>query len=881
MGVAECGLGSVTSCSNAMIVSSPLAWLQMLALCTLASVTGVALSVRLPWSITAKSAGIPRAVGFALAPFLLGIATVIVLAVLPGAPRWLHVVCVLLQLCIPIVWFFSTGRLFCHGIRGEKPQEFGFYLLAALLFLWILALFANSVFLPLHQNDALEYATVTRILFETRDLNSYPAIHPELTASGFFGPWTHPPFYVALAYLFQLVQGHSDEPGFMRLISPWFAICSVFVVYTLGAQFNRLAGLIAALLLLSTPLFFAGADSALIDSLPILGVVIVTTAILCLDASPLWRGVLIGIFLGLSLWTHSQALLFIPLALSSIGVLYGVKGWRRGGVESCSMLGMALLTGAWPYWRNWLLFGSPISDNPAVFALKVLDWQAYFSYARGLDHLAAIVQYGVFKGWFSFEAYGWSFWLLILGVVFLFRAPHQISLREVFYSGARLKISSGLQVAWMSLVIVAVYLGGVVLSVLLGLDLMIKNERYMLVILPFVTLLAGVGVSKFLYRGALSIQDQQQPAFKRDFLGFCGFLLGCLLLFQLWAVGWHYRWRHDVARIELSKFDNTEEAISKKKELEKSLFERRLATSPALSAVIWMRDNLPEGALVLSLRPADMYYSKHKMVSYLDERLLPFYKESSSERAGKILQDLGIRYIHAPDYGLPVSYNSALDNILENPAATRLIHASAGTRIFQLITPDDATLTKVVSTVKNFSPSKQAWTVYRQLNLGGRKAMKALGLDGDLLPPDGASRPPFSIPVFHRDFSTILTNGRGSPMLDGRIDSLLPVQSGQEYRVLFDLQGNALIRLWIIQFDDRGKVLIESPASFGVERFGEQVLTSPERTVRVAKRFLTLPQAAYIRFGVEHVGHSSLSIHHAALELVREGSPMPFSEERK
>ncbi len=840
-----------------------------------ASVAGVLIASIFPWSVSARSDYIHRAVGLGLAPFVLGICGVMVLACLPGAESIWHLgtVFIVLGMVSVLFWLIRKGK--CEPIvsRVSTPRSFGEYIFSGLVLLWAVFLLINTIFLPLSQNDALEYATVARELFFTRDLANYPVINSQESVSGFFGPWTHPPLYVALAYLAQLAQGHSNDPGFMRLISPWFGLCATYLVYILGKVVSRLTGLVSATIFLSTPLFFAGADSALIDALPILGILIVVACVFAFDVSPVRRGACIGFVLGLSLWTHSQAILFIPITVGLVVLRYGSKGLANSFKELFFVLLMAFVIGGWPYWRNWLLFGSPISDNPAVFALPLLDWPAYFSVARGLDKPAAIFQYGVLKGWFSLEAYGWAFWLMLFGVFLLVRSLRQALFPNLLCNGAQGVLQPPQHLLFLSLLVVVVYLSGVVTSVALGLDLMIKNERYMLVILPFVALLAGSGVTQLLFRGAMIVKDEDQPPFRRDLLVIGAFFLALILLSQLWMLGWYYRWRHDVPRVVLSKFDSQEEAEAKKKIIEQPIFERRLAQNSALSAVFWMRNNLPQDALVLSLRPADMYYSQRKMLSFLDERLLSVYQEASADRAASLLRELGVSYIHVPDYGVPATYNSVLDSVIENPRLTRLVHSNGGTRIFELLFVEDERPVASVFSSRRFSPSDEPWTVYRQLNIGGRKAMSILGLGGDSLPTDGRSSPPFSLPVFHRDFSTVLANGRGSPMSDGRLDSLLKIQAGQEYRVRFDLQGRGLVRLWVMQLDAQGKILADSPISSGVERFAEQVLDSPDHVQEMMKRFVALPQSAYIRFGLEHVGHSTLRIHDAILEQLLTESP--------
>lgn len=858
-----------------MIVTSFAAWLVLLAVVLLSSAAGRALSRLMPWSPAAWRAKVPSAVGVALGPFLLGAGSVVVLALLPGSSHNTHI-----ALVVTGLGALTVLAMWRHGILRQEqkinaPKILGEYLFSALLTLWLLMLFINSIFLPLLQNDALEYATVGRLLYETRDLGAYPAINPQQSTSGFFGPWTHPPLYVSLIYLMQIIQGHADEPGFMRLIAPWFLSCATFLILTLGSLINRLTGLIAAVIFLSTPLLFAGADSALIDALPVLGICLVATAILCIEARPMVRGAIVGAALALALWTHSQAVLFLPLALGAIALQNGVRGFRSVVQESLSLVGVAFLFGSWPYWRNLQIFGSPISDNPAVFALPSLDWQGYFAIGRGLDHWVAALQYGLLKGWFSFEAYGWAFWLMILGVAIALKYLRRPTWREALCSGARKTLDQDGQVLWVSLTLVLGYLGGVLISLLGGVDLMIKNERYMLVILPFVAILAGYGSKELLARGATLAVSNKNSLWKRETLAVVALAITLVLLFQLFIIAGYYKWRFAPTQIKLTVQDDESSLAYKEQELRKTRFQRGLEMFPNISAMYWVRENLPSDALVLSLRPADMYYAQRKMVSYLDERLLPVYREGSPQLAAKILRDLGVTHLHVPDYGLPVSYNSVLDRIIEDPALSRLLHTDGGTQVLQLQPVEETRATSAGFQSVDFSPTndESSWTKYSQINLGGRKGFSTFGASVGHPFEDGVSDTAMSVPIFHRDFSTILVNGLGSTLAHPRFASILKVKGDREYRVIFDIEGQALIKIWMVQFDASQRVLKQSRISSGVERIMDLVLTESTGSKRVSRRFLTLPEAAYVRFGIEHVGHSSVTIKKAVLESLTDEMP--------
>jgi hypothetical protein len=232
-----------------------------------------------------------------------------------------------------------------------------------------------------------------------------------------------------------------------------------------------------------------------------------------------------------------------------------------------------------------------------------------------------------------------------------------------------------------------------------------------------------------------------------------------------------------------------------------------------------------------------------------------------------MLRDLGVTHLHVPDYGLPVSYNSVLDRIIEDSSLSRLLYTTGGTQILHLLQAQEVQATPVGFQSVDFTPRNIEWTMYRQINLGGRKALGALGISGERLEEDGVSVTGMDVPVFHRDFSTVVANGLGAPLALVRRDSMLRIENGREYRVIFDLEGQAFIRILMIQFDASGQILKPSKISEGTERIAEIVLTESAENMRVSRRFLALPEAAYVRFGIEHVGHSRVTIKRAVLEF--------------
>lgn len=836
-----------------MIEASLSAWIGFAVLVGLTSYSGVRLSFCVSWKENALRAHLPLAAGFALAPFLAGLGAVLALGLFPGADHRAHLVVIsgfVLLVAVLAHPFAAASRSSGEIRRRAVPMRNGERLISILLSIWVVALIVNAVFLPLTQNDSLEYAIVGRWLYETGDLSSYPMIEAELSESGFYGPWTHPPLYVALIYLSELIQGHADSPGLMRLIAPWYAVAGTALVLSLGSLISRSTGLLSAVVFLSTPLFFLGADSALIDALPVTGFTLVLVAVIGVQGNPLIRGLVVGIALGLSLWTHSQAVLFIPLAMAALFFQTGVGAWRALPVQWGVMLLVAVLVGGWPYLRNVILFGSPISDNPEVFQLPMQGWSDWFRTGRGIDAWPAIVQYGWFKGWTVLEAYGLTFWLALLGAVLYYRArkPLRTSARHgmpevAADSGGLVRVLLGL---------VACYLAGTVASTLIGLDLLIKNERYMLVLLPVVSVLAGLGLA-WLWDAppidrCFRPSGNGRPSVKWTQSAVVLLAILSISIMQLIVLS-GYRLMVNGKSIASLGRD----------------FEQTLEARPDYLVVKYLREHTPPDSLVLSLRPANMYYADRKMISYLDPRLLPFYRERQPERALEHLDMLGVSHVHLPDYGIPPFYNSALQKILRRPEWSSLSYSADGNQVYTL-RPSGLT----DGPAQDVTPGVVPWIRTANLIIGGRKALANVGGSAEVFDSNDTSIGDLPLGLFNRDWSTQLTVGPANPPSMQVPPGLIEVNGDGEYGIDLSLKGQGFARIWLEQYDAFGPIRDTPARSWHKMLIGSLVLGRTYSNRSFSKRIKALPAARYWVLSIEHVGSSWIRIESARFVHLRD-----------
>lgn len=787
----------------------------------------------LPWSIRSKRTNTPWFFAAATAPFLLGFISIAALILLPAKSHVIHknfIFGILMIINIVAYTLLPSPRkpqIAIKHKRFARDEKTALFLIAALGS----ALLINSMFIPLAQNDALEYATTGRIIFDTRTLDNYPPIEPEKYPSGFYGPWTHPPLYIALIYAVELMQGHASSPSLTRLLSPWFTLLAAGLVFAAGAHINRRTGLLAAALFLSTPLIFMSAATSLIDPLPVLGLAMIFISIFSFTASPFLLGLLQGSILGIVMWSHSQAILFPLLLIAAIIFYNGINRWKILAVQFFGLICSCSIYALWPYFKNYQKIGSLISDTPLVFSLKELTWDDYFIIARGVEGITAQIQYGVFKGWFNPESYGLIFWILIISFIFFLSSSR---IKSWFVSNPPYGSASPKAVLWAAIAVVLSYHAGVVLSLVLGINQMVRIERYMLIILPCVALLSG---------WALSICLSSAKPLPKNF----GWFILSLVAIEF-----------AILFVQPFKANGLNLSTIGQKQ-EKTLLEQ-----PQMRVMAFIRNNTPPDALVLALEASDMYYSGRRMISNLDPRLVDFYKARSPQQGFNVLKKLGITHVYVVASAQPTFYNSVLQEILADPKYAELAYTAAGNELYALdVAGNSANPARKQTSSFDFSPDSIVWKRTRYFIIGGRKALARILLSSEAMKENRISETHMPFSLFQRDISTLLQTAK-----------LIPVKGGSEYKIDVRLKGHGLVRFWLTQYDAWENPIRESGYNSSPRVFLSETILGEKGTDRnFLYRFKALPDAKYIQIGIEHFGNSWLLISAANLHLLPTAAP--------
>jgi hypothetical protein len=783
-----------------------------------------------------------------------------------------------------------------HSPNERTIDRFLKWFFGGLLIAWLGLMTLDASFLPLTQNDALEYFTVANLIADHQSLWVYPAINPTLEHSrGFYGPWTHPPTYTAMLAMLNLIQGGaSSTPGILRALAPWFLIAAVCGIYVIGSLRSKLCGLAAAALLVSMPLLILGAGSSLIDSLTVGAVVLVFLALTNIQKESKLYFPIVGVTVGIGAWTHSQTLLLLPMfaAVTFIAISLGRNGWKKALAVPTLVLLVALVIACAPYLRNFIVLGSLVSDNPVVFALPELKWEEYVRASRGYVSAVDIIQYGLFKGWFLVEAYGIVFWIATLALWPQIRSASSISQRMGATSSAQFRFE------YLAVAFFVIYFLGVLLSILLRMDIMIKNERYLLIIAPAVSLLAAVAVSE---AKPLAIPIE----FRSAFMGLSLLaLVGALIYTSVYRLPQLLIARTSpyliseadklVLRERLQALDNevnekstlqstqgqkpsgiTIQRSSHETELDYSMhFDPRL-TIVERGLSNWANTFLAKkirlmtepSANILAIRPADMYYSRdRKMISFLDPRMVPLYKSTSMEAALLELEKLNITHVQMPDYSTPIFFNTQLEAILGTPALSRLLLDVDGNQLYQL-KPSNLKLGEVVNLVDPLRP----WTIDHSWEIAARKSLFALGNKSEIqfAAPQAND---LNHPVFKRNMTTALSSGLGAYPQKTFTEFNARVLPSTEYLLQIRLRGRAYVEASVNQYGSSG---MPTKGAFAQGSRSIKLMEFPlnsdeDGALTIKKRFKTLDRSASLRLTLLFRGAGSLQVEHASLtELIQ------------
>jgi len=701
--------------------------------------------------------------------------------------------------------FGNNGIPFKYGSRTAR-----WVLLICLAFLFGTLVF-QAVATPLTANDPLEYATVARWIYEERSAASYPYVDPN-QPSGRFAGFSHPPGYLSLMVWSYLLQGHAESAGLIKLISPFYVLYTLLLLWRLLLIRGRLHGLIAALALLCTPFYYDMSAICHIDPLRIYTFFLAFVVLAELLEKPaFWKVILSGLAVGASMYSHSIGVLTGPF----FGLIYllGSKEKITRRLTNLAVVALIALTvGGSQYICNYLLFGTPVSNDLAVWNLEKLDYQSYFRHDRRIADLADRIIFGALKVLTKFSSFGLGYWVFLLALSW-------------FLWTKTLKHDRFFRVfLWAT----ALYFGATFLSLLLDMDIFILNDRYPLTVQPF----AAYGVGLFL--GTLF--GKPSRLVKLSALG----LLILLLLPSFFLAA--YRTKSAIDRFNLDFITLAHDDWTKLQQ----------STLGEYQIIRYAKESTPKDSLFLILRLAEFgYYADRNYIRHIDPRMIEFYQAEDKDKAFEILSAMGIDYVLVPYYMDPSCYNSQLVHILADPQCADLVidnnyslyrlrdkKRSVSYRDFHI--PEPKARLK-----ENGQVVLTDWTLYK----------RGAGVISEGMIPTSSTPGPTDFIVHNDGGELYLYSGQDltayppSPFLGDRYD----IRPGANYRFSARVQGQGALKVYLAEYSGGSSlrwILLWEGVLQGEAKFIERQFITSKETQKYRLIFLLWGQG---NFSVEEI----------------------------
>jgi len=638
---------------------------------------------------------------FVLAPIAIGWAYGWALRIFPGKSPDVYlygILSALLAGALLEVWRLGATRSVSQRGRTmltTMPQLItaGVFTAFAIAVLFLILL--NNLRTPISANDPLEYFTVARAIFERQQLlGVYPLLDPNLTM-GFYGPWTHPPGFVLMLSWAFVVQGTAEYAGVAKVLNIYGMSSLLFLVFAWSGGMLRLRGILAALAVLLTPLLLSETFDTHVD---VIRVALWTAAFCCL---PTWfnnlsirNSIGLGVIAGLSMFIHSIGILFWFLMAGLVILVSAGTLQRRVTLMLLAAATSALMV-APDYYQNVVLFGRLIGDSAPLWDAKGNALNHFLNEDRQIATIRDKFVNGLFAFFARTDVLGLAPAAMALAAILYLSIALQASRfrpLKTFQKLTRPKLLNILLLASIG------FLGAIFLSILLGMNLIIKNIRYIATmsgIVPILTLLAADRVIRY----------AAHPA-KSRVAAFLWVIQAAVAraLVQVWGEIWNARYRAAVAILALVLALSV--AINVARDYRnRSLYFPGAALRPDLNE---MDDTLScargggfalvaqinravvehgrlDEVLVLAFRPADSaYYARFRFVSYLDPRLLPAYLAADSTEAYQRLRDLGVSHIMVPPYRMGEIERTAFEKLLKEKSLIVAEAEIAGFTLYRL-----------------------------------------------------------------------------------------------------------------------------------------------------------------------------------------------------
>jgi hypothetical protein len=431
----------------------------------------------------------------------------LLLRLAPGHDAQFYVIGVA-AVCLLCIAIFArqAWMLTVRAIAGDSdPTPERSWLAIGLLALAVSTIALLTFVTPLYENDALEYATIARLIAEQRSLSAYPAVDSAVTG-GFYGPWTHPAGFPSILALADLLRSGSD----MHLIRAPSVFSAISMALLVGCCARGISGAVAAAVLIGTPIYLLSTINMWIDSIRVSAgfgaLVLLCLALASNRAGSMRSAIAIGIAFGLTFFMHSIGVVLIAMASMFI-LVFGIGKLASRLIQVSLVVAVALLCVAPDLVVNFRNFGAPVADSPPLWRIPELGFKDWMLLARDLYYFGGKFENGVLMGFSQRDFYGFSYFAAAIGAVLAYRRLGRAFIGDLVRHPRATFLACNERTKWLIVGSGAFlfWLGCSLAGIILGVAEFVKNVRYPYTIQPLIALIAGIGLGAlFERRGPMS-----------------------------------------------------------------------------------------------------------------------------------------------------------------------------------------------------------------------------------------------------------------------------------------------------------------------------------------------------------------------------------------
>lgn len=348
--------------------------------------------------------------------------------------------------------------------------------------------FIISINLPIISNDPLEYINVAQNIYKYKTFSIYPLIDTSLM-DGYF-PWTHPSSFVSIISWSFILQENSSSFLLLKLFNPIF-MTATFLLFTSlfdkNIYFSLFAGFLA---LFISPIYMLLIFDFHIDPMRIFSFFIVFLFLYKIDN--IRKSIFIGILFGFAMHSHSIGILSLAIFIGIILYSFFIK--EKISLKSILIVFFTtFIFVGFRYYINYDTFGYIVGDNTALWEVKEFYYNEYLEYSRNLFTFENKIFHGILKGFVNFDSFGFLYWLFICFMcLYIYK--------KLILKKFNKKMALNDKILEHSYLVVFYWYLGSSFLMILGSNILIKNDRYLLTINFFVIYILLKYIEIFLFR---------------------------------------------------------------------------------------------------------------------------------------------------------------------------------------------------------------------------------------------------------------------------------------------------------------------------------------------------------------------------------------------